>query len=55
MRRATDGNDANRRGCYILVAFLALALLSLAAIGFGWIGDVETNRVTDLPVIGGAQ
>lgn len=55
MRRATDANDANRRGCYILVAFLALALLSLAAIGFGWLGKPEANRVTDPPVIGSAQ
>ncbi len=55
MRRAMTGKMPTDGGSYILVAFLALALLSLAAVGLGWMGEVETNRVTDLPIVGGAQ
>ena len=39
----------------MLAGAIAIILLALAAIGEGWIGQVERGKVTDLPVVAGNQ
>jgi hypothetical protein len=40
----------NRRGCLVVAVGVALVLLILAAIGLGWVGQVDRGKITDLPV-----
>jgi hypothetical protein len=50
-----SSNADSRRGCFILAAAIAIILLALAAIGEGWIGQVERGKITDVPAVAGNQ
>jgi len=50
-----SSEPTSRRGCLILAAVVAIILLLLAAIGSGWVGQVERGKITDLPVPTGNQ
>ena len=42
----------NRRGCFLVIAGIGVAILLLAAIGMGWLGPIDRGKATDLPVVG---
>ena len=47
-----EEEKTNRRGCFLVIAGVVVALALLAAFGFGLFGNVEGGKITDLPVAG---
>jgi len=41
----------NRRGCVSLTVAAGLFLLLLIAINFGWLGQIDRDKNTQMPVI----
>jgi hypothetical protein len=41
----------NRRGCVALAVVAGLFLLLLIAISFGWLGQIDTSKNTEMPVM----
>ena len=46
-------DKTNRRGCFLLVAGIVLALAVLSAFGFGLFESREGGKITDLPIMDG--
>jgi hypothetical protein len=46
-------DKTNRRGCFLLVAGIVLALAVLSAFGFGLFESSEGGKITDLPIMDG--
>lgn len=40
----------NRRGCFVIGLIVLAVVLLVAAIGLGWLGDVDTGKITGLPI-----
>jgi hypothetical protein len=48
MQKLPDSQERNRRGCFILVAAIALALVLIAWLGFS--ADPRNKAAEDIPV-----
>ena len=46
-------DKTNRRGCFLLVAGIVLALAVLSAFGLGLFESSEGGKITDLPILDG--
>jgi hypothetical protein len=42
----------NRRSCLLLAIAALIILLALLAVGFGWVGRIETHKNSAIPVLG---
>ena len=40
----------NRRGSFVIGLIVLAVVLLFGAIGLGWLGDVDTGKITGLPV-----
>lgn len=41
----------NRRGCFAIGLIVLAAVLLFGAIGLGWLGDIDLDKITDLPIM----
>jgi hypothetical protein len=40
----------NRRGCFVIALLVLAVVLLFGAIGLGWLGDLDTGKITGLPI-----
>jgi hypothetical protein len=45
-----DQDTTNRRGCYVVGLIVLTATLLFAAIGLGWLGDLDLGKIAGLPI-----
>ena len=50
MPPSSDQSTNNRRGCIVIGLIVLAAVLLIGAIGLGWLGDLDTGKITGLPV-----
>lgn len=50
MRPVSKEGAQNRNGCFAIAALTVLVLLLVIAMGLGWLGRVDTGKLTDMPI-----
>jgi hypothetical protein len=46
----SDQGTTNRRGCYVVGLIVLAVTLLFAAIGLGWLGDLDVGKIAGLPI-----
>jgi hypothetical protein len=55
MPSAADQPTTNRWGCYALGLIVLASVLLFAAIGLGWLGDLDLGKISGLPIANGRK
>lgn len=50
MPSRADQRTKNRRGCYVFGLIVLASVLLFAAIGLGWLGDLDLGKISSLPI-----